>query len=333
MKFLKIFWFGLLSLLVLGIIITFVLPSRGHAEISGLINVQPDLVIDQIGSAVNVPEWIPFSRPDSGWQFRFTGPAAGAGGTCIWKRSGNASDDGSYTITRVIARREVDFLITVGHLQEKGSFILAPSLGERSTWFKWFIIIHTGIWPWQRFFALSFGDIMEPAMNNAAQRIRELSMENYREGIMIKKMSIRTRLILSEGDSCRSGQITKRLALMYSRLHWFMDSHGLVQSGHPIAQYFRIGDHLFEVHAGVPVDHQVPDSGKFVILRMPSGHVLRGRYFGGYSGIRKVYEVLEDYARRHLLQAPAGPWEEYVTDTSKVKDSLKWETDVFYPIY
>lgn len=178
MRILKMLLFAAISVVVLGLVLIGVLPSGGHAEASVLIQATPEQVVDQVSDPADALNWNLFSRRDSGIQYQFRGPEKGAGASCSWIHPGDSRTGGDYQITKVIPEKEVDFRIHAGGHLEEGSFLVVPNSGGNGVWIKWDINFHAGLWPWMRFYAISFGSLMEPAMSEALSKLKMICERN-----------------------------------------------------------------------------------------------------------------------------------------------------------
>jgi len=171
MKLLRAVLFGTFSILLLGSILSLVLPSHGHCEVVFLIREPPALVLHQTMTPKLVAQWNPFSRSSQDVPFRFGGPASGPRAFYTW--SDPLGSRGTFQVTGVYPNREVNFSIRIRNREESGSFELRPAAGGQQTLVKWIIDYQAGILPWDRFYALAFGTIMGPAMNSGAAALKK----------------------------------------------------------------------------------------------------------------------------------------------------------------
>lgn len=68
------------------------------------------------------------------------------------------------------------------------------------------------------------------------------------------------------------------------------------------------------------------------VEKLYGGKALKVVYMGAYEKTGDAYNDLMQYMEEKGM-APAGaPWEQYVTDPGLEKDTLKWQTDIYFPV-
>jgi hypothetical protein len=84
MKLLKRIVIGLLALVLLAIIISYLLPRNIIVERSITINAGHDVVFEQVNNLKNLYEWNPWLTIDPEMKVRFSGPVEGIGAQYAW---------------------------------------------------------------------------------------------------------------------------------------------------------------------------------------------------------------------------------------------------------
>ena len=88
-----------------------------------------------------------------------------------------------------------------------------------------------------------------------------------------------------------------------------------------------------DVFAGLPIkaasDVKVPGCE---IVTVPAGKALMIAYTGRLDRTNLAHEAMEDMIKAKGLQLRSAPVEEYITDPAKEPDTLKWVTNIYYPV-
>ncbi len=171
MKMLRPVLFVALSILVLGSILTLVLPSHGHSEIVFLIHQPAAVVYPRTMTPRLVARWNPFHRALPVTSLHFAGADSGETATYDWRDPDGSG--GIFLVTSTVPLLETDFQTRIRGRWESGSFQLRPVAGGKETWVKWIMEYKAGILPWDRFYALAFGTVMGPAMNSGAEALQK----------------------------------------------------------------------------------------------------------------------------------------------------------------
>ncbi len=107
-----------------------------------------------------------------------------------------------------------------------------------------------------------------------------------------------------------------------------------VETGPPMLNVHQTDLNQYEVMVGIPVTKTIKPPHDMLINRMVlGGNILQTSIKGGLNTIRNASNQLEKYKKDHNLISPAMPYESLVTDRSKEKDTSKWVTKIYYPIF
>lgn len=63
-----------------------------------------------------------------------------------------------------------------------------------------------------------------------------------------------------------------------------------------------------------------------------SGAAIKGINVGAYENLADTHEQIKQYVKYKKFELNGSPWEVYVTDPDKEKDTTKWITEVYYPV-
>lgn len=119
------------------------------------------------------------------------------------------------------------------------------------------------------------------------------------------------------------------------KLQNYAAANGASQTGYPMLS-IRTGDSInFEIITGLPVDKDLKGNGIILHKEMPStGRMLAtDEIQGGPCTIRKAFNNLEDFVADHKFISPAVPFESLITNRILEKDTARWKTKIYYPVY
>lgn len=119
------------------------------------------------------------------------------------------------------------------------------------------------------------------------------------------------------------------------KLQNYAAANGASQTGYPMLS-IRTGDSInFEIITGLPVDKDLKGNGIILHKEMPStGRMLAtDEIQGGPYTIRKAFNNLEDFVADHKFISPAVPFESLISNRMLEKDTARWKTKIYYPVY
>ncbi len=90
---------------------------------------------------------------------------------------------------------------------------------------------------------------------------------------------------------------------------------------------------MFNTMVAIPVNKELPENEAILVKKMVAGRILSTIVTGGMRSPAAALKKIEQYIDDHKITSPAIPFESLVTNRMKEKDTLKWVTKVYYPIY
>jgi hypothetical protein len=103
-------------------------------------------------------------------------------------------------------------------------------------------------------------------------------------------------------------------------------------TGAPMLNVYHEGPTYFTMVA-IPTQRDLPSEGKFQLKKMVLGNILKAEVKGGIATITKGEEELANYAKDHWKTSPAIPFQSLVTNRLQEKDTSKWVTALYYPVF
>lgn len=121
---------------------------------------------------------------------------------------------------------------------------------------------------------------------------------------------------------------------MIRKLRNYIAQNGAVEKNLPMLNVMKFDSNNYMAMTAISVDRELPATKEFVPkFMLKGGNILEAEARGGPFTIEKVFNELENYRLDHRYMSPAIPFELLVTDRLKEKDTTKWITKIYYPIY
>jgi effector-binding domain-containing protein len=120
----------------------------------------------------------------------------------------------------------------------------------------------------------------------------------------------------------------------YGEINTYLAADGANLSAPPLAIFHKWDEEnkMTNVEVALACESKKPGSKRVVKRDFYSGKVVKGSFYGPYSGTGAVHYAIEDYMNSNALEMAGSPWESYVTDPATEPDTLKWLTEIYYPV-
>ena len=93
-------------------------------------------------------------------------------------------------------------------------------------------------------------------------------------------------------------------------------------------------DNSYVAMTAIPVDRELPATNEFASkFMLKGGNILEAEIKGGPFTIERSFNELENYRADHKYTSPAIPFQSLVTDRAREKDTAKWITKLYYPVF
>ncbi|TAH07117.1 MAG: hypothetical protein EAZ13_07315 [Sphingobacteriia bacterium] len=117
------------------------------------------------------------------------------------------------------------------------------------------------------------------------------------------------------------------------QLKQYIASQNAKAMDEPIMNVFKLDSSNYRLMAAISTDRDLPSTDTYFLKNMVLGNVLVADIIGGQQAIEAGIRALEYYLQDYKKMCPAIPFQRLVTDRSAEKDSSKWITKLYYPIY
>lgn len=87
------------------------------------------------------------------------------------------------------------------------------------------------------------------------------------------------------------------------------------------------------VTVAIPINKEIPFTKPIFINTMVDGKLLVTEVKGGQQTIKNALFSFKNYVQDKQFTSPAMPYEMMITDRSAEKDTSKWVTKIYYPVF
>jgi hypothetical protein len=107
----------------------------------------------------------------------------------------------------------------------------------------------------------------------------------------------------------------------------------LAETSFPMLNVTKTDSNVYKCMVALPINKITNGKNGIFFVRMVPGRFLTAELNGGLSSIRHGHEVMQLYFQDYKRTSMAIPFEYLVTDRLAEKDTSKWVTKLYYPVY
>jgi effector-binding domain-containing protein len=109
---------------------------------------------------------------------------------------------------------------------------------------------------------------------------------------------------------------------------------GVTLTNFPMLNVTKADDKEYQVTVALPINKTIkPDPKSLINNLVPGANLLVADVKGGPNTINDAFGAVKAYMKDHNLTAPAMPFESLITDRAIEKDTSKWVTKIYAPIF
>lgn len=152
-------------------------------------------------------------------------------------------------------------------------------------------------------------------------------------GMKVVKEKVTDSSLISVKQTFQHYPTTGEIYSMIQSLKDYIHKKGGAQSNYPMLNVHFNGPGMYETMVAIPTKKDLPSEGKFLLKKMILGYILKAEVKGGIHTVLQGEKELENYVNDYKKLSPAIPFESLVTDRLQEKDTTKWVTRLYYPIF
>lgn len=225
--------------------------------------------------------------------------------------------------------------IAVGNNEEKiNSQLLMVAEGVDSTVIIWEGEIHAGNNPISRGWNYMKARRIKNQFTEILQSFNSfISVTANVYSFPIETTKVQDTILVTQRKMFTTYPTTQQIYEMVARLESYAKANGAALTNVPMLNITVLDNTQFQCTVAIPINKAIVKDADVYISKMVPGKILVQTINGGPATIGYAYRRLLDYFRQHKHISPALSFESLVTDRSKVTDTAKWVTKIYYPIF
>lgn len=334
MKILKKIGIVLLVIVGLYLLISLFLPGTIKVERSITINAPAAVVFEQINTLKNWKSWSYWDNIDSAMKSEYSGPESGLTAKHSWESTNENVGKGSLTIVE----SKPDSLVVTelafdGMGTSIGGWKIKDTVGG--------VIVTTYMNMDMGLFGRIFPGLMmdswlgvdfEKSLAGLKKVAEAQPAKASAPEIKIEATTTQNMIYVSTKKESKFESISEDIGASYGKIGEFMGKNKLEQAGPVFAFYHSYTPESVSMECGIPVTKMVKGEGDILVSEMKAGNAVVAHYYGDYAGTEAAHKLIDEWVKQNNKKVIGSPWEVYITDPVVEKDTMKWLTDVYYPI-
>lgn len=153
-------------------------------------------------------------------------------------------------------------------------------------------------------------------------------------GLKFSVFKIKYPLTLATGTTTATYPAVALVYTLVEKLRKQIEAQGAKVMGSPMLNVNQADDNEYHVMVALQTDKQVKAGQGTVVNNMVMGaNLLATEVKGGRGSIDNAFSQMKMYQKNHRLISPAIPFEQFVTNRLTEKDTAKWVTKLYWPIF
>ena len=152
-------------------------------------------------------------------------------------------------------------------------------------------------------------------------------------GMKVVKGRVTDASLISMKQTFQHYPTTEEIYTMIQSLKDYIHKKGGEESNFPMLNVHSDGPNTYETMVAIPTKNDLPSEGKFLLKKMILGYILKAEVKGGIHTVIEGEKQLKNYVDDYKKLSPAIPFESLVTDRLQEKDTSRWITRLYYPIF
>ncbi len=339
MKVLKKLLYGLLTLIVLFVLVSFVLPAPAPVERSTTIESSADIIFQQVNNLENWGKWSAWAAKDPSMKVVYGDKVEGEGGSYSW--DGEKVGKGNLKIVKSEPAKLVNTKVDFGFMgRGEGTWTFEENDGKTKV--TWAMKSLPGAGPVAnvigRYF-LAFQDLdplVGPDFEQGLAGIKKIC-ENM-DSANFEEIEVLGTKYYTIRDRVKMADIQQFYTENYPKILKKVAEDQLEMIGMPRGIYYTWDEETqtSDMAAAISVS-EIPELGKpkkMVNIGPGDAEVhenfIMYNYYGDYADLKEAHEGLGKTCPSVLGKDPDIVMEEYVTDPGEEPDKTKWLTRIYY---
>lgn len=152
-------------------------------------------------------------------------------------------------------------------------------------------------------------------------------------GMKIVKQKVTESSMISVKQTFTHYPSTREIYSMINSVKEYIQKAGGEESSFPMLHVEKEDPSIYETMVAIPTKSDLPSKDKFRLKKMVLGNILMAEVKGGIYTVIKGEEELANYVNDYKKTSPAISFQSLVTNRLQEKDTSKWITRLYYPIF
>ena len=151
-------------------------------------------------------------------------------------------------------------------------------------------------------------------------------------GYNINQEKVKDTLLISTKYFSKTRPSTENIYTLIKKLKEYISAQGASETNYPMLNITQDSSE-FKTMVAIPINKNIAENQTFVIKKMVPGKILVAEIKGGQHTVKEATDKVNIYMEDNHLVAPAISFESLISDRVKEKDTTKWITKIYFPIY
>jgi hypothetical protein len=217
---------------------------------------------------------------------------------------------------------------------EWSSFISFNELAPDSTRVEWSTKMEMSANPLKRIQQYQHAGKIHQSMAEILEQLQKFTANNeniYRFKIVRTKLA--DSLLVTTKSISKAYPSNEEYYTLIQKLQKYLSDKKATPVNYPMLNIARVDSNTYETTVAIPVNKVLPANGDILFKKMFPGNILTADVSGGLYTVEEGFRQLTNYVSDFQLVPPAIPFQSLVTDRLLQKDTAKWMTKLYYPIY
>jgi hypothetical protein len=199
---------------------------------------------------------------------------------------------------------------------------------------QWKFSVHAGNNPFTRVRKYKEAIAFKKSLDNALHQLKVFaSNDDNIYGLHVYEARTKDTLIITTKTNLNHNPDTKEIYGLISQLQQYAGSHGAKQVDYPMYNITKINADSVRLMVGLPVSKLLPESNSVKMVIMVKGRFLVCEVRGGEGTLHNAMIQMKYYFPEHYRTSMAIPFFYIVTDRMREKDTSKWLSIMYAPVF
>ncbi len=329
--------YGLLGLIVVLTLVSFLLPSPNRVERSTTIDAPIDKVFEQVNNLENWENWSPWIEQDSTIKTTFGEVTSGKGASNSW--TSENSGDGSLEITTSEANQKIKTALDFGFMgRGDGEWTFSREGGStKVSWAMQPLPAKNPIAKVIGAYFTTFVDIEPDLIKSFDKGLANMKTHCEKMNDGITEIEFMGTQYLAVRNEISWAEMADFYSTNFPKIMQKVMSSGKEMAGKPRSLFYTwdMENQRTDLAAAIPV-MAGPDPGDFKMVNIGPGEAkhysdhMTYDYYGSYDGSQAAHEALGQWLEKAGKTLKMPVVEEYLVDPASEPDTSKWHTRLIY---